>query len=984
MTAQRLFFRYLYFLLLLSLPVSGFAFSCQDVTEIPVSECEALVELYDSTDGDNWTDNTAWKQTDTPCGWFGIKCYGGGNTVTNIILSFNKLKGVLPDSLDKLSNLQHLKISRNPMLIGEIPESLGNLSNLKTLTLEENQLTGNIPVSLGNLENLYYLNLYYNQLGGEIPSSLGNLSNLTSLILGWNKLTGKIPSTLGNLINLRDVVLEKNQLSGEIPISLGNLINLQYFQSGYNQFSGQIPSTLSSLTSLKTMNLENNKLTGEIPSFFKNLPEFKAIDIHNNEGLCKGFNVDYAGFAEVEALPLCGNPAIQLTSPANGAIDIPVSGYDLTWNPNTAATAHRITLSTKLDFSNFVDIYSGGDGMYCTDTANCITQDILTANPQRYTAFNLKPNTTYYWKVRSSVNPSYWSEVRSFTTGAAPVTGCNSEIQLSDNLCEGLTAYYSFENNANDGSVNSLHGTELGSPTYINGVVGQAVNLSKAGDYIGIDKRIELQNDFSTAFWVKLDKAAYINMFIGGANAADDNLFNFFWINNQDNDAFHGLAYADKTGFDLVNQKWNFIVYSRQGNNLNLYVNGELYSSYDVSSSPTDLLIDYLVIGGDQDCLGGCFDNTEVLLGSMDELMIHNRALSPEEIQTYYNETKPTEFSCTNVTEIPQSECEALVALYDYTGGDNYWIDNTDWKQTNIPCSWFGVDCENNRVTGIRLSSNQLRGSIYSAKLGNFSNLTHLELANNLLVGKIPAELSNLTNLLQLQLQINTLTGEIPELGNFSNLQILNLSRNGLTGIIPSELGNLSNLTELYLNNNELDGNIPAELGNLSSLQILNLSGNNLIGTIPTELENLLNLEFLYLTTNKFTDTIPSELGNLSNLIELHLTYNQLSGKIPAELGNLSNLVKLALYDNQLSGKIPAELGSLSNLTHLYLQKNQLNGEIPIELGNLSNLIYLYLNENQLTGEIPVEPKNFSSLGQLVLSDNQLSGEIPAELSLHP
>ena len=32
--------------------------SCADVTEIPQSECEALVALYNSTDGDNWYTNT--------------------------------------------------------------------------------------------------------------------------------------------------------------------------------------------------------------------------------------------------------------------------------------------------------------------------------------------------------------------------------------------------------------------------------------------------------------------------------------------------------------------------------------------------------------------------------------------------------------------------------------------------------------------------------------------------------------------------------------------------------------------------------------------------------------------------------------------------------------------------------------------------------------------------------------------------------------
>ena len=41
------------------------AFDCSTATGMPQSECEALVALYESTDGDNWNDNTGWLTTDT-------------------------------------------------------------------------------------------------------------------------------------------------------------------------------------------------------------------------------------------------------------------------------------------------------------------------------------------------------------------------------------------------------------------------------------------------------------------------------------------------------------------------------------------------------------------------------------------------------------------------------------------------------------------------------------------------------------------------------------------------------------------------------------------------------------------------------------------------------------------------------------------------------------------------------------------------------
>jgi len=334
--------------------------------------------------------------------------------------------------------------------------------------------------------------------------------------------------------------------------------------------------------------------------------------------------------------------------------------------------------------------------------------------------------------------------------------------------------------------------------------------------------------------------------------------------------------------------------------------------------------------------------------------------------------------NCAAVTEIPQSECEALIAFYDSTTGDN-WTDNTDWKVTNTPCSWKGVFCIGGNVTGLDFYDNQLIGVI-PIELGNLSNLRWLYLIHNQLTGNIPVELANLSNLEQLDLTGNQLTGNIPpELGNLSNLLWLSLTGNQLTGNIPVELGNLSNLQYLYLSRNQLTGNIPVELGNLSNLQSLYLYYNQLTG-IPTELGNLSNLEELYLTGNQLTGNIPSELGNLSNLQGLFLDSNQLTGNIPVELGNLSNLGSLFLDSNQLTGNIPVELGNLSNLGSLYLYDNQLTGNIPAELGNLSNLQSLWLNNNQLTGNIPTELGNLSNLQSLLLNNNQLTGNIPAEL----
>ena len=65
----------------------------------------------------------------------------------------------------------------------------------------------------------------------------------------------------------------------------------------------------------------------------------------------------------------------------------------------------------------------------------------------------------------------------------------------------------------------------------------------------------------------------------------------------------------------------------------------------------------------------------------------------------------PTAFSCDTVTEIPKTECEALVALYNSTNGPG-WTNKAGWLCTNTPCSWYGVHLRS-RTHGLRLELNQ-------------------------------------------------------------------------------------------------------------------------------------------------------------------------------------------------------------------------------------------------------------------------------------
>ena len=118
---------------------------------------EALVALYDATDGSNWTTSTNWKTTAPLKDWSGVTA-PAGDSVIILSLVYNNLSGIIPAQLGDLTNLRILRLADN-QLTGSIPPELGNLTNLTRLVLDNNQLTGSIPVELGNLSNLTQLAL---------------------------------------------------------------------------------------------------------------------------------------------------------------------------------------------------------------------------------------------------------------------------------------------------------------------------------------------------------------------------------------------------------------------------------------------------------------------------------------------------------------------------------------------------------------------------------------------------------------------------------------------------------------------------------------------------------------------------------------------------------------------------------------------------------------------------------------------------------
>ena len=150
-------------------------------------------------------------------------------------------------------------------------------------------------------------------------------------------------------------------------------------------------------------------------------------------------------------------------------------------------------------------------------------------------------------------------------------------------------------------------------------------------------------------------------------------------------------------------------------------------------------------------------------------------------------ETTPESMSAPDLGPV-KTDREALVALYNATGGDN-WYCNDNWLSDKPLSTWCNVETDDEgRVVALYLIQNNLSGEIPS-ELGDLASLEKLDLSLNQLTGEIPGELGSLSNLTALAVQGNELEGDIPvELAGLSNLRFLFLDDSGLSGCAPSGL----------------------------------------------------------------------------------------------------------------------------------------------------------------------------------------------------
>ncbi|MFW5748121.1 MAG: immunoglobulin-like domain-containing protein [Chloroflexota bacterium] len=697
------------------------------------------------------------------CDWFGITCENiEGEAVVEVSLPQNNLSGTIPPQVEDLYALKVLDLSNNLSgptmneIDGLLPQELTNLFGLEVLDLSGNQLTGPIPfgfnddlwslntidLSDNNLtgdiptdladsqlevldlssnqltwnpddlfsgealfDELQELELSDNLLSGPIPVELADISTLVSLSLAGNSLDETIPSELASLFNLTTLDLSGNLLEGGIPPQFGSTLNLASLNLGFNKLGGPIPTELGNAPALQTLNLENNDLTGPLPFQISDLPGLNTLDVSNN--FLAGELPDSLGDTSLSSLDL-GFNLLFTTLPE---LDDAVSFIDPDWDetqtiPPTNVTFSGITPDGAVTVSWDPIPYTDGSGYYeliCSGTSVddegfsgytpvAQTSDKLTTE---LTLENLQPNTANFCAVRTSYDDSgeVFSEPSEEVFFVTPNDGQIIDIERVPNVIRAELPPDDAAPPVEDAC------TEANGQSVL--FAGQSVLF--AGQSVLFAGQSVLFAGQSVLFASTEGSDFDTTMTVWRVPEGED-------LNNSQNR--EQVICNDNSGLNT----------GEPGGDVERPPDAQSFTSY----------VELEIEPG--------FDYYFMVFGSNGETgdIQFNIGIKDDAIDT-----------------IPQPQADALQALYDQTDGPN-WTNNTGWFENNLPCTWFGVTCQDGSITGLSLPENNLVGSI-PPEIGNLTQLDALNLSNNALRGSVPPQITNLSFTYDLDLGFNAL-----------------------------------------------------------------------------------------------------------------------------------------------------------------------------------------------------------------------------------
>jgi len=278
---------------------------------------------------------------------------------------------------------------------------------------------------------------------------------------------------------------------------------------------------------------------------------------------------------------------------------------------------------------------------YCYATNSDQTQAIVYALLESSSENSecLAGKAYFLWSSESGENGLYCS-----LTQPAGTSGI--EFGESSSLDVGLVGWWKFDGNAKDFSGNDNDGEVYRATSVLdrNGQANSAYSFNGIDNYIDVPDSDTLnasKTQTTVAFWFKLNSVSTLNAMVGKGNRAPDN--NLFWIYNYPSSPpYWSFNIGDGTPdpWDYFNGEhapvegvWYHFVGVWDSGTGKIYIDDEELPTTKGTTSTTTLSGApgwNLIIGKRP------YEDNLWLDGSMDDLRIYNRALSPDDVEALY------------------------------------------------------------------------------------------------------------------------------------------------------------------------------------------------------------------------------------------------------------------------------------------------------------------------------------------------------------
>lgn len=819
------------------------------------------------------------------------------------------------------------------------------------------------------------INLVNNGLTGEIPAALGNLNHLEWLNLSGNRLTGGIPDELDSLDVLKILVLSGNQLSGPIPAGLGNQ-HLTSLKLARNQLSGTMPTELGNLVSLRRLDLSANQLSGSIPKELGGLTALRELNLSNN----------------------------QLT----GAVPYQLSSFD---DLAGCETIGQTTL-TQQGLESFRQ-YSGS--LADLELLDLSDNGLSGQVPAMLCSLaDLQELDLGYNRLKGAIPPELGklAELRALRLGGQSpfnkylfsghedeerLANCQDECYLHGEIPPELGQLTNLE-------LLDLSGNRLGGP-----IPSELSDLTNA-------ERLFLPN---VSFIPALENLTYLhlqgNRLNGSIPRALGTLGELRVLNLSDN----RLDGSIPTNVALLDNlaRLNLSDNQLEGEipaqvvNLPLLTRLSLYGNGDFTNECVEITTERAsrigLVMGDQGIPPTC----AAIAG------LHEKKREYAALQNLYNTTHGDDWTNGNQGD---GKWRVERDIYDESITlDSFGEETFDYGE------WYGVQVANvdgtDRVVGLRLNDNNLRGSIPPGLHEDLPHLEYLTLGGNPLKGCIPTGLSpalavgeglrdpNLTLANHEPGMLTAVTTATAQAA-LTEVGAQEITKDLLKTYSSLDMDTAKGWADSYLDKGIKITNAVVRVFQSSAVK-LNvpicappapeppMPGAGQTQTGDTDRAILLEVK------EKFVSQCMALLGKKEEACIAENKFGSWrddnrwshsdwlfdSGWHGVQIKG-GRVTRLSLDDRNLQGPIPPELGGLGELKYLNLSGNQLTGPIPPELGNLVNLETLGLNNNKLAnideaGEktlppIPPELGNLLRLQEFNVQVNELEGWLPLELSM--